>query len=131
MIHKWCEYMVWCVFPLTLSPLTCTTLIDHQGNALWEYDGWGPDWNGGIYHEGGHDTTWGRAFGFWKREVGTLQEGRKELLALCSPPPPPVSPGCHHSITAPYELHANGDSVTAGPRHDRGGLSCLAEGLQL
>jgi 1,4-alpha-glucan branching enzyme len=40
-----------------------------DGNALWEYDGWGPNWNGGIYHEGGHDTQWGRAFGFWKKEV--------------------------------------------------------------
>jgi len=45
-----------------------------DGNALWEYDGWGPDWNGGIYHEGGHDTTWGRAFGFWKREVRDMIE---------------------------------------------------------
>ncbi|KAG1668585.1 hypothetical protein FOA52_007320 [Chlamydomonas sp. UWO 241] len=38
-------------------------------NELWEYDGWGPDVNGGIYHEGGPDTDWGRSFGFWKREV--------------------------------------------------------------
>eukprot|EP00198_Chlamydomonas_reinhardtii_P005063 XP_001694399.1 predicted protein [Chlamydomonas reinhardtii] len=40
-----------------------------DGNSLWEYDGWGPDYNGGIYHEGGHDTMWGRGFAFWKREV--------------------------------------------------------------
>ena len=29
-----------------------------EGNALWEYDGWGPDWNGGIYHENAPDTEW-------------------------------------------------------------------------
>ncbi|KXZ43862.1 hypothetical protein GPECTOR_78g49 [Gonium pectorale] len=45
-----------------------------DGNSLWEYDGWGPDWNGGIYHEGGHDTQWGRGFGFWKREVRSIME---------------------------------------------------------
>ncbi|KAG2484155.1 hypothetical protein HYH03_017036 [Edaphochlamys debaryana] len=45
-----------------------------DGNSLWEYDGWGPDWNGGIYHEGGHDTQWGRGFAFWKREVRDLIE---------------------------------------------------------
>lgn len=40
-----------------------------DGNALWNYDGWGPDNNGGIYHEGAPDTEWGRQFAFWKREV--------------------------------------------------------------
>lgn len=40
-----------------------------DGNALWNYDGWGPDNNGGIYHEGGHDGPWGRSLGFWKEEV--------------------------------------------------------------
>ncbi|EFJ45925.1 1,4-alpha-glucan branching enzyme II [Volvox carteri f. nagariensis] len=45
-----------------------------DGNSLWEYDGWGPDWNGGIYHEGGHDTQWGRGFAFWKREVLAMAE---------------------------------------------------------
>lgn len=41
-----------------------------EGNALWEYDGWGPDNNGGIYHEGAPDTEWGRQLAFWKGEVG-------------------------------------------------------------
>lgn len=42
-----------------------------QGNALWEWDGWSPSFgHGGIFHEGAHDTQWGRAFAFWKREVG-------------------------------------------------------------
>lgn len=40
-----------------------------DGNMLWEYDGWGPDMNGGIYHEGAHDTPWGRSWAFWKEEV--------------------------------------------------------------
>ncbi len=40
-----------------------------EGNALWEYDGWGPDNNGGIFHEGAPDTEWGRQLAFWKREV--------------------------------------------------------------
>ena len=57
------------LFPAVASCLALNPSPPVQGNALWEYDGWGPDWNGGIYHEGGHDTTWGRAFGFWKREV--------------------------------------------------------------
>lgn len=45
-----------------------------DGNSLWEYDGWGPDWNGGIYHEGAHDTQWGRGFAFWKQEVRAMAE---------------------------------------------------------
>jgi len=49
-----------------------------DGNALWEYDGWGPDWNGGIYHEGAPDTEWGRGFAFWKREV------RDMAVAACA-----------------------------------------------
>ncbi|GLC39115.1 hypothetical protein PLESTB_000005900 [Pleodorina starrii] len=45
-----------------------------DGNSLWEYDGWGPDWNGGIYHEGGHDTQWGRGYAYWKREIQAMAE---------------------------------------------------------
>jgi 1,4-alpha-glucan branching enzyme len=36
--------------------------------------GWGPDWNGGIYHEGAPDTEWGRNFAFWKSEVVRMLE---------------------------------------------------------
>ena len=32
------------------------------GNALWEYDGWGPGYaHGGIYHEHAPDTEWVRS----------------------------------------------------------------------
>lgn len=48
-------------------------IVLHHGapelNTYWEYDGWGPDMNGGIYHEGAPDTEWGRALAFWKQEV--------------------------------------------------------------
>ncbi|KIZ02351.1 1,4-alpha-glucan branching enzyme [Monoraphidium neglectum] len=41
-----------------------------EGNALWEFDGWGPGWaHGGIYHENAPDTEWGRQFAFWKGEI--------------------------------------------------------------
>ena len=40
-----------------------------NGNSLWEYDGWGPDENGGIYFERSGDTGWGQGFAFWKQEV--------------------------------------------------------------
>jgi hypothetical protein len=50
-------------------------LVLHHGaaklNSLWEYDGYGPDHNGGIYFEGGGSTDWGRMFSFWKDEVRT------------------------------------------------------------
>eukprot|EP00898_Chlorokybus_atmophyticus_P007683 jgi/Chlat1/7916/Chrsp68S07354 len=38
-------------------------------NSLWEWDGWGPNNNGGIYFEGSKDTPWGRMFCFFKTEV--------------------------------------------------------------
>lgn len=40
-----------------------------DGNALWEYDGWSYDNNGGIYHENAPDTEWGRSLAHWKKEV--------------------------------------------------------------
>ena len=40
-----------------------------NGNSLWEYDGWGPNENGGIYFERSGDTGWGQGFAFWKQEV--------------------------------------------------------------
>jgi 1,4-alpha-glucan branching enzyme len=45
-------------------------VYNHTGsddNVLWEYDG---DTNqGGIYFEGGQETSWGRGPAWWKREV--------------------------------------------------------------
>ena len=38
-----------------------------NGNSLWEYDGWGPNENGGIYFERSGDTGWGQGFAFWKQ----------------------------------------------------------------
>lgn len=46
-------------------------------NALWNWDGYGPDHNGGIYFEGERDTPWGRRFAFHKPEV------RDYLLGAC------------------------------------------------
>lgn len=40
-----------------------------DGNALWNYDGWAENNNGGIYHENAPDTEWGRALAHWKTEV--------------------------------------------------------------
>lgn len=49
------------------------------GNALWNYDGWESNHNGGIYHEGAPDTRWGRAFAYWKREVVTMAGDAAEM----------------------------------------------------
>jgi|GEM_PF-3788973 len=46
-------------------------------NALWNWDGYGPHHNGGIYFEGERDTPWGRRFAFHKPEV------RDYLLGAC------------------------------------------------
>ena len=46
-------------------------------NTLWNWDGYGPHKNGGIYFEGERDTPWGRRFAFHKREV------REYLKAAC------------------------------------------------
>ena len=46
-----------------------------NGNSLWEYDGWGPDENGGIYFERSGDTGWGQGFAFWKGEVKSYLAG--------------------------------------------------------
>eukprot|EP00899_Mesostigma_viride_P009412 jgi/Mesvir1/18472/Mv14322-RA.1 len=46
-------------------------------NSLWNFDGWGPNNNGGIYFEGSKDTTWGRNLCFHKDEV------RDMLLETC------------------------------------------------
>ncbi len=43
-------------------------------NALWNYDGWSDNKNGGIYHEGAQDTEWGRSLAYWKREVMHMLE---------------------------------------------------------
>jgi 1,4-alpha-glucan branching enzyme len=40
-----------------------------DGNALWDYDGWSDNNNGGIYHENAPDTEWGRSLAHWKVEV--------------------------------------------------------------
>jgi 1,4-alpha-glucan branching enzyme len=46
-------------------------------NALWNWDGYGPHNNGGIYFEGERDTKWGRRFAFHKWEV------KEYLKAAC------------------------------------------------
>ncbi|KAJ1484973.1 glycoside hydrolase superfamily, partial [Baffinella frigidus] len=39
-------------------------------NCLWNWDGYGPDNNGGIYFDkGGGDTPWGKKFALDRREV--------------------------------------------------------------
>lgn len=43
-------------------------------NCLWNWDGYGPDGNGGIYFEGERDTPWGRRFAFHKEEVARYLE---------------------------------------------------------
>lgn len=40
-----------------------------DGNEMWDFDGWGANMDGGIYHEGAMDTEWGKGFAFWKNEV--------------------------------------------------------------
>jgi 1,4-alpha-glucan branching enzyme len=53
-----------------------------EGNALWEFDGWGPGWaHGGIYHENAPDTEWGRQFAFWKGEVRDAGTGAAHACA--------------------------------------------------
>lgn len=42
---------------------------DLAGNALWDFDGWEYEANGGVYHEGGADNDFGREFAYWKAEV--------------------------------------------------------------
>ncbi len=56
-------------------------VYNHAGpddNVLWQFDGWAhpdvdregrPIQGGGIYYEGGQDTSWGRGPAWWKREV--------------------------------------------------------------
>ena len=49
----------------TTRPCCCAVQVLHHGapigNALWEYDGWGPGYaHGGIYHEHAPDTEWVR-----------------------------------------------------------------------
>eukprot|EP01053_Blabericola_migrator_P002582 Blabericola_migrator_1__2581@NODE_172_length_12094_cov_159_438181_g149_i0_p3_GENE_NODE_172_length_12094_cov_159_438181_g149_i0NODE_172_length_12094_cov_159_438181_g149_i0_p3_ORF_typecomplete_len463_score72_24Alphaamylase/PF00128_24/3_9e43hDGE_amylase/PF14701_6/6_2e05hDGE_amylase/PF14701_6/3e03GHL10/PF02638_15/0_0042Alphaamylase_C/PF02806_18/0_0077Melibiase/PF02065_18/0_0088AP_endonuc_2/PF01261_24/2_2AP_endonuc_2/PF01261_24/2_3e02AP_endonuc_2/PF01261_24/1_1e03GHL6/PF14871_6/0_16Peptidase_C10/PF01 len=38
-------------------------------NSLWNFDGYGPNNNGGIYFEGGKETGWGRQFNFASSQV--------------------------------------------------------------
>eukprot|EP01023_Acetabularia_acetabulum_P029445 TRINITY_DN2779_c0_g1_i1.p1 TRINITY_DN2779_c0_g1~~TRINITY_DN2779_c0_g1_i1.p1 ORF type:complete len:684 (-),score=140.22 TRINITY_DN2779_c0_g1_i1:276-2021(-) len=66
-------------FVNTAHKVGLAVIIDvvlHHGavdrNALWDYDGWEENHNGGIYHEGGADTEWGRGFAFWKNEVQNM-----------------------------------------------------------
>ncbi|KAF8819808.1 alpha amylase, catalytic domain-containing protein [Cardiosporidium cionae] len=40
-----------------------------KDNLLWNWDGYGCNKEGGIYFEGGHDSGWGKAFAFHKKEV--------------------------------------------------------------
>jgi 1,4-alpha-glucan branching enzyme len=45
-------------------------VYNHAGendNVLWEFDGYTNE--GGIYFEGGQETSWGRGPAWWKREV--------------------------------------------------------------
>lgn len=41
-------------------------------NSLWCWDGYGPHGNGGIYFEGGGETTWGKKFAFHKPQVRAM-----------------------------------------------------------
>jgi 1,4-alpha-glucan branching enzyme len=47
-------------------------VYNHLGddNVLWEYDGYAHD--GGVYFEGGRETSWGDGPAWWKREVRDL-----------------------------------------------------------
>ncbi|CDI77969.1 1,4-alpha-glucan branching enzyme, putative, partial [Eimeria acervulina] len=38
-------------------------------NSLWNWDGYGPHNNGGIYFEGGEESAWGRKFSFGKPQI--------------------------------------------------------------
>ena len=40
-----------------------------QGNTLWNWDGYGPNNNGGVYFETGRDTPWGKCFAFKTHQV--------------------------------------------------------------
>mmetsp|Transcript_5890 Transcript_5890/g.20061 ORF Transcript_5890/g.20061 Transcript_5890/m.20061 type:complete len:312 (+) Transcript_5890:635-1570(+) len=58
------------------------TAIHHGSarmNSLWEYDGWAENNNGGIYHEKGADTPYGRQFAFWKEEVWSMLEQSTQM----------------------------------------------------
>ncbi|CDJ44572.1 1,4-alpha-glucan branching enzyme, putative, partial [Eimeria tenella] len=41
-------------------------------NSLWNWDGYGPHNNGGIYFEGGGESGWGRKFAFHKPQVRNM-----------------------------------------------------------
>lgn len=49
-------------------------------NVLWNWDGYGPDKNGGIYFEGQADTPWGKRFAWQKPEV---QDYLKQACRTC------------------------------------------------
>ncbi|MBF0199463.1 MAG: alpha amylase C-terminal domain-containing protein [Planctomycetes bacterium] len=57
----------------------CLDIVLNHGssklNSLWNYDGYGPHSNGGIYFEGEVDTPWGRRFAFHKNEVKDYLKG--------------------------------------------------------
>lgn len=48
-------------------------------NSLWNWDGYGKE--GGIYFEGGGQTTWGTKFAFHKREVRDMLKAAARRFA--------------------------------------------------
>lgn len=74
-------------------------------NALWNWDGYGPDGCGGIYFDrGGGDTPWGKKFAFERAEVQVMGRGRGERVGRCLEAG--LSRGCWP--------HPQGGSVTVG-----------------
>ena len=60
----------------------CAVQVLHHGapigNALWEYDGWGPGYaHGGIYHEHAPDTEWVRSSSQRRSAWGRLPVQRR------------------------------------------------------
>eukprot|EP00743_Colponemidia_sp_Colp-15_P010547 GILK01011628.1.p1 GENE.GILK01011628.1~~GILK01011628.1.p1 ORF type:complete len:599 (-),score=53.26 GILK01011628.1:113-1879(-) len=49
-------------------------------NSLWNYDGYGPNKNGGIYFEGGGSTPWGLKFAFHKQQVKDMLQASAEMF---------------------------------------------------
>ena len=112
-----------------LTPRSCSAV---DGNSLWEYDGWGPDYNGGIYHEvrgglGGRGAA-GRQAGR-ARDITHIRHGCVLAISYrrtCHSPHHPCRPPI--TIThCPTATDPANRKNTGRPRHHVGPRLCLLE----
>ncbi|CAI5525586.1 unnamed protein product [Closterium sp. Naga37s-1] len=70
-------------------------------NSLWEYDG--PTKKGGLYFDGGGDSSWGKTFAWWQQEVKemVLDAARLFLNEYNDTPLRPVVPSSRPSLPPP------------------------------